>query len=179
MSTRVSIVRVSILSSLVSCAATSCVRLDEGHCIVNGGDFACNDDERMCATEIEGFREPSDPGDGCVSIAETKRYFPEFLVHVKYGLPDSLWPHGEANDDVDSVIGTLAQASEERALECELDDGRVQELDLLWREARAVRTYLERRDRVSVESMTLQPLQVKAIEAFNAGVDGWLEECKQ
>lgn len=178
MSTHASIVRRFILSSLVCAAATSCVRLDEGHCIVNGGDFACDDEERMCATELQGFREPSDPGDGCVSIEETKEYFDDYLVHVRYGLPDAFWRRGEAEDDVDSMVGVLVRAAEERGLECTFDDARVLELEPKWREVKAVRTFLERRDRVSVESATLEAFQVRAIVELGEGVDGWLEACE-
>lgn len=179
MSTHASIVRGFVLSGLISTGATSCVRLDEGHCIVNGGDFACNDEEQMCATEIEGFREPSDPGNGCVSIAETRDYFDDYLVHVQYGLPDTLWPHGEAEDDVDSMAGVLMRAAEERGLdgECVVDREQVLELEPLWREVKAVRTFLERRDRVRVGSATLEGFQVEAIVGLNDGVDEWLDNC--
>lgn len=177
MSTRTSIIQGLLVSSLACAAVAGCVRLDEEHCIVNGGDFACPDEGQLCATEIEGFREPSDAGDGCVSIEGTERYFEEYLVHVKYGLPSSLWPHGAEEDDVDSVAGVLVRAVEEQGLECEVDAESVRELEPLWRGVRSVRGYLERRDRVSVDAMTLQVGQVGAIEGFNAGVDGWVNGC--
>jgi hypothetical protein len=174
------ILRLCLLSTLGSAALASCVRLDEAHCIVNGGDLACDDDERMCATEIKGFREPSDAGDGCVSIAETEEYFEVYLVHVQYGLPDTLWPHGDAEDDVDSVAGVLRRAAEERPLEemCTVDPARVLELEPRWREVKAVRTFLERRGRVRAESVTLEPFQVEAIEDFNEAIDEWLDDCR-
>lgn len=181
MSTHASIVRGFVLSCLISTGATSCVRLDEGHCIVNGGDFACNDEERMCATEIEGFREPSDPGNGCVSIAKTREYFDDYLVHVQYGLPDTLWPRGEVEDDVDSMAGVLVRAAEDRGLdgECVVDREQVLELEPLWREVKAVRTFLERRDRVRVGSAALEGFQVEAIVGLDAAVNDWLAKCKE
>lgn len=169
------------MTALVLLSA-SCVRLDENHCIVNGGDFAC-DEARMCVTEIEEIREPSDRGDGCILIEGIDTYdFDAYFVHVKYGLPDSLRAStDDASEDVQSLTGVLVRAAEAHEVtdvdECVVSESVVLQFEEEWLEVKAVHTFLDQRDRIRVESAALEPFHVEAIRRLNDAIDGWLEGC--
>jgi hypothetical protein len=169
---------VLLMSSLTAIASVSCIRLDEDHCIVNGGDFAC-EAGRMCVTETEAFTELSDEGDGCIKTAGIDYEFDKYFVHVQYGLPDSLAARGEAEDDLRSVTGILARAVGDRGLEevCTVGEMVVRDLEPLWIEVNAVREFLDRPSRVRAETATLGVTQVEAIGEFNGAINAWLEEC--
>ena len=169
----------AIASSVVVLASAGCVRLDEGHCIVNGGDFAC-EEGRLCATELTEIAEDSDEGDGCLWIEGMDYDFEEYFVHVKYGLPEALWSRVEQGEDLDSVEGVIVRAVEERGGvdTCGIDEA-VMELETRWREVKAVRTFLERPSRVRVEAARLKGFQVEAIDRFNEGIDAWVDGCKR
>jgi len=174
---------VFVASVVIAVASTACVRLDEGHCIVNGGDFAC-DDDRMCVAEIDAVNEFSDRGDGCIFIAGIDYALEDYFVHAKYGLPDSLRARTEdAVDDVRSVTGVLARAAEEHGVEdveeCVVSEPVVRQFEEEWREVKAIHTFLDRRNRVRVESAGLEAFQVQAIEAFNGAIDAWLGGCEE
>jgi hypothetical protein len=172
-----------VMSVVIGSAATGCVRLDEDHCIVNGGDFAC-DDRRMCVTEFDEATELSDQGDGCIRIAGVDYDLDAYFVHVKYGLPDSLRARTlDAAEDVRSVTGVLVRATEEHEVddveECIVKESVVRQFEEEWQEVAAVRTFLDRNDRVRADSATLEPFHVDAIEKFNERIDEWLHECEE
>lgn len=170
-------------ASVLAVLSASCVRLDEDHCIVNGGDFAC-DRDRMCVTEIDETMEPSDRGDGCILIDGNDYDFDAYFVHVKYGLPDSLRARtDDAAEDVRSVTGVLVRAAEAHGVDdvadCVVSERVVRQFEERWREVNAVRTFLDQRDRVRVKSAALEPLQVQAIHEFNEAIDLWLQYCEE
>lgn len=167
----------SIGLSLVLVGLGGCVRLDEGHCIVNGGDFACNEGS-ICAAELTGVVEASDRGDGCVSRDGTLKYFNDYFMNVKYGLPDALGSQNGSEEDPDSLVGVLTQALQVRDSEdvCQIDEA-VTELEPCWHEVKAVRMFLERRSRVLKKAARLEQFQVDTIVGFNAQIDKWLDEC--
>jgi len=170
---------VSLLSSMTLVTSSGCVRLDESHCIVNGGDFACGDGWR-CATEREGIVESRDQGDGCLPMEGLGYDLEKYFVHVQYGLPEVLWPRGEPEDDLDSLGGVLVHAVEERHVEdvCRVQESKVLQFEAPWREVAAIRTFLERPTRVRVDAARLESFQVMAIEGFNEVINEWLDECE-
>ena len=160
-----------------------CVRLDEEHCIVNGGDFAC-DDGRLCVTDIDRRTEPSDEGDGCVLEDQVDETLEDHFVRVQYGLPRSLGSNAKdaeaAMDDTQSVVGVLFLATAEREVDevCAPDEDITRSFEPQWRAVFEVREFLERPTRVRASSAGLSPEQVEAIEAFDAAINEWLEECE-
>jgi hypothetical protein len=105
---------VSIVLGVALVSSGGCVRLDEEHCIVNGGDFAC-EEGRKCAMEYTAVTESSDRGDGCVSDRGTAGYFGEYFVHVKYGLPEALGENSGVEEDLDSLVCLHARWTRARA----------------------------------------------------------------
>lgn len=171
------------LTTALSLTLSGCVRLEEDHCIINGGDFAC-EHGRMCITEIVEITERSDRGDGCIDIEGIDYDVDAYFVHVKYGLPDSLRARtDDAAEDVSSVTGVLDRAVEALGVddveECVVSEPIVRQFEDEWREVKAIRAFLDQRARVSVESATLEPLQVEAIRGFNDAIDGWLQGCEE
>ncbi len=164
--------------TLVMITGTGCVRLDEDQCIVNGGDFAC-DEERICAAEIDQIIELSDRGDGCLLTQGFDYDFDTYFVHVKYGLPESLGARGsDPFEDLQSVTGVLVRAVEELEDGCTIDESIVRRLEPRWRAVNAVRMFLDRKDRVRADSAALEPAHVQAIEDFNDAIDEWVDECE-
>ena len=168
----------SVLLGMGASAATSCVRLDEGHCILNGGDFACGEGW-MCVTEIMAVAEPTDQGDGCISIQDIDYDLDAYFVHVQYGLPSRLRAQGEARDDLQSVTGILVRAVEEREAEdhCIVQESVVRSVEPQWLEVEEVRAFLDRRTRIRAATADLDPAHVQAIDDFNAAVNELLDEC--
>lgn len=174
--------RIPIAPAVIAMAllSASCIRLDEDHCIVNGGDLAC-DQGRMCVTEIEEIREPSDRGDGCILIDGIDYDFDAYLVRVQYGLPEVMWPRIEPNEnDVRSLGGVLVRAVQERGLGevCVADEDVVLSFEPEWNEVDGVREFLDRPTRVRANTATLEPHHVEAIKDFDAAINVWLEECE-
>ncbi|MCA9708084.1 MAG: hypothetical protein KDK70_19690 [Myxococcales bacterium] len=161
----------------------SCVRLDEDHCIVNGGDVSCIDD-RICVTDVDGLGEKSDHGDGCVSNVNAAVQFEGQFVHVQYGLPSRLDAVTDvAEDDIQSVAGVLALAALESSdasdseHPCVVQEDLIHGLEPLWLEIEAVRAHLEDRARVRAGDAALSLEQVQAINRFNEAINSWLDEC--
>lgn len=167
--------------ALLFCTSTvsSCVQIDEGHCIFNGGDFDCTDD-RMCITDIDSRHEISDEGDGCVlENAQNGETFEQDFVHVQYGLPSRLGALIRLEEDLQSVAGVLERAVLDRGLEgeCIVDEDSVRLFESQWLEVKEVRRHLDRRARVNASSAALSPAHVMAIKVLNAAINEWLETC--
>lgn len=169
------------LGLLIVASTVACVRLDEAHCIVNGGDFACEED-RLCAMAIEPISEVTDEGDGCIlrsAIGDDD--FERLMVYVQYGLPESLPARHEPEvEDLRSVTGVLSRLLRDHGLEdvCHVDESVVRRFEQQWKEVDAVRVFLGRKDRVRAESATLEPLQVEAIRSFGDAINDWLDGCE-
>lgn len=164
-----------LLLAVSTLVGAACIHLDDDHCIVNGGDFACSE-ARICVANIESIVEMSDRGDGCVlRHAKDAADFRDYFVHVQYGLPSQLG--ARTQDDIDSVTGVLVRTTEERRVECGLGERVVRMFEPQWIEVREIRDELESAQHVSVSEASLSNDQAEAIERFNDAINIWLLEC--
>ncbi len=169
--------REAIIAVILGVLISNCIRLDEDHCIINGGNAAC-EDEDICVMETRRVREIFVDGGGCVSESDIHQGFYDYFVSVPYGLPSHMGSV-ERPDDLRSLIGTLTYAADQRMVErdCVVNRQVVYSLEEDRRRVDEVRGFLDRSTRVRIDAAELSAAQVDAINDFSAAVDEKLSMC--
>lgn len=145
----------------------SCVQLNPDHCVVSGGDLACDDGSICVASITAGQVAPGEQSNGCVAQAPD----PALFVAVPYGLPARLGSEGDTGTD--SVAGVLAQV----APDCATQEADLQSLAAAWQPIVGVRDHLQARPKSKASAFDLSPSHVAAITDFSAAVESWVAAC--
>ncbi len=165
--------------------AAGCVTKNDDDCIFRGGDFGFDELDVICIAPREEATEMFGNDAGYLRLASGTRAvgelpvgaIPDSYVWARFGVPRRVGELG-ADDGLETMVGVLDRARQERGLDCAFDSGALASIaEEVGAEFVAFHDAVNKGRRRSEVGDTRLPIE--GMEAMNRRLEGLLADCER